>query len=308
MLKRIWLGVFLISIFLSLVACAKEPFTKEEEKTFMNEYMDMATKPSEPQVLEAKMKPNLDRLSKEGSSNAIDGLLYAMYQKLPTLTSKAEGLHDVMAAAKAKKIDLNQTEDAKKIEDQTLKAFVGEVLKDHFYFVEENGRITVQPNMSYMLKNYEAYMTDSLKATIQFSEDEFEHPFYDADTQKFNLDIVAKRILLLEDNLKKYANTYYAETFKKSKEYYYQIYFGMNNEFLVDSKKFVLKEVIDHYQRTSKEYPQSQLSKDILAYLGKLKISHNQVTDDIQVFLTGIANVQTVDVVNDGSTLKKNTK
>jgi hypothetical protein len=299
MMKKVLLGAFCLAISFSLVGCGSQPFTKDQEKVFMEEYMTLATTPSEPDVLEKKMKGNLDRLSKEEASNAIDGMLYAMYQKLPALGKKADGMQESITKEKENNIDINNPESTKKINDQTLKAFVGEVLNDHYYFVEENGRYVVQPNMTYMLEKYEKYMTDSLKATVIFSREEFDVPFYNADTTKFDLDKVVNRIVLLEDNLKKYGDSYYKESFLKSKEYYYQIYFGMNNDLLVDSKKVFLPEVMDHYKKTEKEYPDTQLSKDLIRFLAKLKGTKNVLTDDLQVFLTEMTNVETIDVAEE---------
>ncbi|MFF2532174.1 hypothetical protein ACFVS2_25025 [Brevibacillus sp. NPDC058079] len=298
-MKKSMMTMLCIMVSISIIGCSEQRFTKNEEKAFMADYMALVTKPSEPDVLEKKMEGNLERLSKEEASNAVDGMLYAMYQKLPTLNKKADGMQDVISEQVEKKIDINKIEDVKKIEDPTLKAFVNEVLEDHFFFIRDNGRFAVQPNMSYMLEKYEPFMTDSLKAIVSFSKEEYENPFFNDKDQRFDLDKVASRILLLEDYLKKYATTYYNESFVKSKEYYYQIYFGLNNELLVDSKKVLLKETIDHYKKIVEEHPDSQLAKDLTAYLERLKDTNNTMTDDIQVFLTDLSNIQTIDVNND---------
>ncbi|WPS85524.1 hypothetical protein SMD22_00255 (plasmid) [Brevibacillus halotolerans] len=305
MFKKIVVRAFCLAVSFSMVACGNQSFTKEQEKIFMEEYMAMATIPSEPDVLEKKMKGNLERLSKEEASNAIDGMLYAMYQKLPSLNKMTEGMKDVIAEQKKKNIDINNPKDINKIDNATLKTFANEVLDKHFVFIKDNGSYLVQPNMEYVLEKYELHMTDALKAMVTFSKEEYESPFYDDKNQKFDLDKVAKRIIILEDNLKKYAKTYYNESFLKSKEYYYQIYFGMNNELLVDSKKVALKETMEHYQKTIKEHPDSHLSKDISIFLEKLESTNNTMTDDIKVFLTELTRVQTIDVNKDNSSNTK---
>lgn len=297
MLKKSLILIAGVVLLLSLVGCKSNtnsvsPFSKDEQESFMQSYMGLVTKPSEPEVLEEKMKGNIERLSKDEASNVVDGLLYAMYQKYTTINQKADGLQDTMKKYTDQGIDLGKAENLKSINDETLKAFLGEVQKNHYFIVKDNDKYVAQPDMAYMLQKYEQYMSDALKAMVLFSKEEYESGFFDEKTQKFDLDKITKRILMLEDNLNKYAGSYYEEPFKNSKAYYYQIYFGVNNDFLMDSKKVVLKDVLDHYEKTIAANPNSQLAKDLKAYMEQLKKSNNEVTANVLAYLADLTKVE----------------
>lgn len=297
MLKKSLILMVGVALLLSLVGCKSNsttptPFSKDEQDSFLQSYMSLVTKPSEPYVLEEKMNGNIERLSKEEASNAVDGLLYAMYQKYTTINQKAEGLQDVMKKYTDQGIDLGKSENLKSIDDDTLKAFLGEVQKAHYFIAKDNEKFVAQPDMGYMLQKYEPYMSDALKAMVLFSKEEYESGFFNEKAQKFDLDKITKRILMLEDDLTKYAGSYYEEPFKNSLTYYYQIYFGVNTDFLMDSKKFVLKEVLDQYEKTISANPNSQLAKDLKSYMEQLKKSNNEVTANVLAFLADLTKVE----------------
>lgn len=271
---------------LLLVGCGKKEMTEKEEKAFMDKYMDMVVKPSEPKTLEKQLDENIEYLSQKNASDAVDGLLYSMYQFLPEMNQKAQGLQSVLEKYEDKKVNFNEKKDWKKIKDDTLKAFLGEVEKRHLLVKKENGTFVVKPNMDYVLKKYEKYMKDDLKAMVLFSKEEYDEPFVDENTQTLKLDVVANRILKLEKYENKYKGSYYAKGFNNSKMYYYQVYFGMNNQFVVDSNQVVLPEVRKHYEKVIREHPNTQLAKDLKAYLAKLKGTNYKLTDDVYAFLS----------------------
>ncbi|WCF11691.1 hypothetical protein NDS46_30555 (plasmid) [Paenibacillus thiaminolyticus] len=285
---------FLLIVLVS--ACSSSTFTKEEEKKYMENYYELASKPSEPSLLIEELDKNIARLSSEESSNAVDALLYSMYQKQKELNDKISGLQDVMSSYQDDGINFNVSQSYSRIKDSTLKAFLGEIQKEKFLVINDNGGFTVVPNMGEILQKYEMYMTDALKDMILFSKSEYDKPFFDFEKEKFDLDVVVERILMMEEGLKKHFDSSYVNAFKESKAYYYQIYFGVNNGYMIDSQKNLLEEVLEHYQKTLKDHPNTQLANDLNAYLEKLKQSKNKMTDDVIVFLTDLTTAEVIEV------------
>src|SRR5690606_15266598 len=101
--------------------------------------------------------------------------------------------------------------------------------------------------------------------------------------------------------------SYYVDGMNNSKNYYYQVYFGTNNEFLIDENKVILAEVLEHYQKVVKENPDTQLAKDVQAFLDKLKETENKVTDDVYVFLLDLTKADVPTVTEEGEVVTEET-
>lgn len=293
-MKSVWKKGFLLigatALSFSLIGCQKQDphFTEKEEVQFMKSYMEMATKPSEPTKVMEKLNANILKLSDKNASNAIDGLLFSMYQEMAEMNTQAEGLQKQFQASAKKGIDFNQLKQTDKIEDAVLKSFVQKAIKNNLKVIKQDDQYTLQPNMDVVMKQYGKHMESDLKAMVAFSQEEYQHPFFNQQLQDFDYDLVVKRILVLEKNMKKYSKSYYHDSFAKSKNYYYQVYFGMNSDFLTDTQKVVKPNVLQHYEKVIKEQPDTQLAKDLKAYTDKLKTTNHKVTDDVYAFLADL--------------------
>lgn len=305
--SKLLMGLVLSTSLLFAGCSNDKPFTEEQQEAYMNEYMDLVVKPTEPQELMKKLDESIKRLDQEQASHAIDGLLYAMFQFIPDMNTKLQGLQSSLMKYDGK-VDFNKKEEvAEKVDDGTLKAFLDEVHSRLFVMAKENGQYIIHPNMNLIVEKYESYMTDDLKAMVMFSKSEYDKPMFDEEKQMFDLDLVVERILTLEKNIKKHEGSYYADGMNNSKNYYYQVYFGTNNEFLIDEKSVVLDEVMKSYQKVVKEHPDTQLAKDVQAFLAKLKETKNKVTDDVYVFLLDLTKAEVPTVTDEGKATTEET-
>ncbi|PLS19550.1 hypothetical protein CVD28_03795 [Bacillus sp. M6-12] len=284
-------------------------FTKEEETAFVKSFSEKVLKPESPAVILAEVEKNVDKLSKQEASNMVDGLLYVMHQRNPEMNAKIQGLQTPLAELDKEKIDFNNPKNLDKVKDETTKAFLKESQEKLFVVQKVGQDYLARPNVQYVLDTFGSYMNDDLKAMTAFSLEENEKPFFNKDANSFDMNIVVSRILKVEDNMKKFPESFYKEAMTNSKNYYYQVYFGTNNSFLVDENKKVLPAIVDHYNDTVKKHPDSQLAKDAKTVLEKLKATDNKVTDDLYVFLLELTGTQTQDVQEDASaTEEKATK
>lgn len=260
-------------------------FTEKEQKEYMKKFSDKVVNAKNVNEIIEELDKNIDKVSKNEASTMVDGLLFVMHKNYTDMNNKIYGLQAELAELDKKGIDYNKTSDILKVEDAMTKAFLQEAIAQKYNIQKIGSEYYVKPNIKWVLDKYGKYMNEDLKAITEFTLEETTKAFYNADTQSFDLDTVVSRILKIEENMKKFPDSFYLESMKNSKEYYYQIYFGVNNQFLVDNNKKVKDSVLKHYQKTVEKYPNTQIGKDTKAVLEKLKTTNNVVTDDLFVYL-----------------------
>lgn len=294
LMRRKWLMILFGVVLLALAGCSSDQLSDEEAESLLNEISLMALENGNIKEIEKKIDENIDKLKKEQASDAVNALLYAIHMKIPDFSSKMSGMQDAIYKYEDKGIDFNDPASFSQIEDATLKAFLQELHDNYFLVHEEAGVYLANPNVSYVLNKYRSYMNEDLLAWTEFVSNEYEESVFDEDKQQFKLDLLVKRIIELEDNIKRFSDSNFLSGFENAKNYYYQVYFGVNHEFFVDGDQKVLDEVIQHYKQTIEQYPDSQLSKDLKLYVEKLESEGNKMTDDIYAFLADLTKAETI--------------
>lgn len=298
----------------AVAGCSKEEekvpkFSKEEETAYVKTFAEKVLKPETPSVILAEVEGNVQKVSKQEASNMVDGLLYSLHQKSPEMNGKIQGLQQGIRKLEEKKIDYNDPKQLDKVKDETLKAFLKETHKMKYVIQNVSGDYLARPDIAFVLSNYGKYMNEDLKTMTKFSLEENENPFFNKEANSFDMNVVVERIMKIEKNMKKFPESFYQAGMLNSKNYYYQIYFGTNNSFLVDEKKVVLPVILEHYKETAKEHKDTQLGKDAQVVLDKLAKSKNVVTDDVYVFLLELTGTQPEEVTAEKElTEKKATK
>lgn len=290
---RIFAFAICLILFTLLLGCNK-PFTEDQALMFVDEVSLMALEDGDIGELEKKIDEGIDRLNQDQASEVVNALLYAMHQKMPDFNSKMSGLQQIMMDYE--NVDFNDLKTIEQIKDSTLRALLQEIKENHFKIKKEAGIYMAIPDVEYVLKKYQTYMKDDLKAWSEFINQEYHQTIFDEDEQQFKLDLVLDRILALEKHIADFSDSNFVSGFKNAKSYYYQIYFGMNHEYFVDENQVMLNEILDHYRKTIQDYPESQLAKDLTAYLEKLESEGNKLTDDIYAFLADLTKIETPNV------------
>jgi len=302
--KKIAVATAMASL-ITLSACSeqapKEKFTEAEQKEFVDEFSAKVLGAEKPAIVHKELQASIERLPKTEASNAVDGLLYTMHQLTAETNTKLQGFQEALRELKNKNIDFNSVTGINKVKDETLRTLLEEADKQLFIIEEIGGQFIAYPDIEYILKEYENYMNEDLKAMSKFSLEENTQPFFNTEANAFNMDIVIQRINTIEKNMKKFPDSYYLDGMKKSKTYYYQIYFGTNNSFLVDANDTILPEIIEHYKKTAEKHPDAEIGKTTIQVLEKLKESKNVVTDDIYVFLLDVTGTETETINTEGT-------
>lgn len=298
--QNLILALALTSV-VAVAGCSQEEekvpkFSKEDETAYVKTFAEKVLKPETPSVILSEVETNVQKVSKQEASNMVDGLLYSLHQKSPEMNGKIQGLQQGIRDLEEKKIDYNDPKQLNKVKDETLKAFLKEAHTMKYVIQNVSGDYLARPDIAYVLEHYGTYMNEDLRAMTKFSLEENENPFFNKEANSFDMDVVVERILKIEKNMEKFPESFYQAGMENSKNYYYQIYFGTNNSFLVDEKKTVLPVILDHYKETAKEHKGSQLGKDAQSVVEKLAQSKNIVTDDVYVFLLDLTGTQAEEV------------
>lgn len=283
-----------VMLLMALTACSQGKFSEAEEKEFLDDYIDKAMEPIEPTELKALLDDNIEKLSQDGATDAVDGLLYNIYQKMSELNKNAQGFQMKFYNYEEEGVDFNNPEHLSNIEDTVLRTLIEEVQKNFLQIKKENDIYTILPNIDFVLEAYEEYIRDDLKAMIEFSKDEYERTIL-KENNEFDLDLIAERILLLENNINKFKDSSYTSSFKDAKSYYYQVYFGVIHDYFKNSDNSLVEEVVSHYEKTAKEHGDTQFGKDTQSVLDKLKESNNVLTENVLAYLLELTEYETMD-------------
>lgn len=281
-----------------LFGCSQEgeikqvTLSEQEQVEFINTFLDDANNSKvEPSKLVEDLNKNIAGLTPKQASDAVDALLYSIYQFQDNMNGTIQGLQPTLTELD-ETLDLNKQEDIDKIEDQVTKAFLQQA-KDRLMKVQnDNGYYVVMADFETILNKYGSYINDDLKLMMEFSQKESETPYFSHETQKINYDVVAERILMMEEGIKEHPNSYYTEWMQKSKDFYYQHYFGLNGVSIANTDQKLLPEVEEKYKKILNEHKDSQLAKDITSFFEKYEESGQKVNGDVMVFLLELTNME----------------
>ncbi|TCK01351.1 UNVERIFIED_ORG: hypothetical protein BDK47_11642 [Anoxybacillus amylolyticus] len=278
--KQLWMGV--CSSLLLLSACQRE-FSPKEENAFMERYVGQVTQTTDVVALEKELTQNLDRLSKENQSHAVDAYIFALHQEAERMAKKMSGMTDLLSEYQKQGVIQGTRIQLENVKDETLSAFLRELQKKHLVLFSDELGYRVYPDMDYVYEHYQSYMNEALKDLVRFVKEENKRPVVKGDGT-VDLDTTVNRIVRLESLIQKHKHSPHKGSFVQSLHYYYETYFGLNNEDVIKND-VVSEKAYQHYQRTVRIHKGTQLAKDLQGYLAKLDASHRKVTDAIYEFL-----------------------
>lgn len=287
------LTLLLISGVLLLAACsskddsdAVEKVDVKDEEEFLVEMFDEINSGDFDVVeLEKDVEARIESLSEEAATEAVDGLLYARYQGIVELEEKVAEIQEELL--KYDDLDLSNDEFIEKIEDEKAKEVLSEIYEQGYVLFEQSDYFFVHPNITSLIERFGDHVSEDLLAMMKFSEEELRKPFFIVEESFFDMDRLVELILILEENSEKYADDHYGDSFKTSLNYYLQLYYGVNNGFIVQEDKFV-DEAVEHYKEVAKKYKKTTFGKNTQELLDMLEESNNEMTDDVLNFLIEI--------------------
>lgn len=282
-IKKYVLLLAMIILCYSLYGCSKL-----DEDEFMKNYTNLVVKITEPMKIEKELSKNIKLLSRDNASDSVDGLLYVIHQLLPEMNTKLEAMKPGLKQYLGSDFEFNSSVDIERMTDTTIRGFATQVNERFMLLEEYDGEYYIKVNYERILNQYKDYINDDLISLIEFHKKENMNDFFNTNENMFNLDIVTDRIIKIEEYIATYPDSVYVASMLDSRTYYYQVYFGMNNDFLLDNNNKVLSSTIEHYKITKDKYHNSTLAKHLKEYLTKLEKTNYYVTDSITLFLTDL--------------------
>lgn len=277
----------LCSSLLLLVGCNRA-LSEEEERAFMDSFMKKITESKDVLEVETEMAKHIDRVSKDNQSHLVDGYIFALHQEAKRMEEKMQGMKSTLEECRNKKEIKGHiiTDEAKKIKDPTLSAFLNEVEEKHLIVVRNERDYVVYPNMDYVYERYRKFMKEDLKDLVLFVGKEYTSaPVIDEDGV-VDLDETAKRIVEIEKLMNKHKNSPHYRSYAQVLHYYYETYFGLNNEDVLKDN-VVQTKAYKHYREVifHEKYKGTQFRKDVETYVNKLDKTDRYVNDELYEFL-----------------------
>lgn len=265
--------------------------TLEQEETYINELLGQEKMSNmSPLKFEEKMKKKIDNISEAGAAEIVDGYIFTIYQNLSKYSSKVQGFNGELLALKEEGIDFSKSEERETIKEELLKTFVKEVYENQLVLTEVGGTFNVFPNLAYVIEQYGSYMTEDMKNYINLSNEEMNQSFFNTETGEIDLAIVSNRIARLGDMVEKYPDSPYQMSFTNSISYYYEVYFGTNNELLEDSDNILKESVWGQYKKDAETHKDSILGRDLAVVLPVLEEHKGQMNPDVLEAIGNIVN------------------
>lgn len=285
--KNLLVGVATVSML--LVGCADstsdsktKKMTAEQEETFINELLGQENMNSmNPSLFEEEMEKELGKMSDAGAAEVVDGYIFTIYKNLSTYSSKVQGFNVELLALKEAGTNFNKKADRDAIKNELLRTFVQEVYNNQLKLSETGGVYNVYPDLAHVIKEYGSYMTEDMKTYITLSNEEMNQSFFNAETGEIDLSIVSDRIVRLGEMISKYPDSPYQLSFANSISYYYEVYFGTNNELLEDSDNLLKASVWEQYKKDAETFKDTALGADLAVLLPVIEKNKGQMNPDV---------------------------
>lgn len=278
-------------------------FTKEEEEAFVEQFANKVLSSESSDLLIKELDENIAKLSQEEARQAVDGLMYVIYNNFNTIKLSQDFI-DVAKSQMEKGVNINNIEELTEVEDQSFVNFIREMQGMGYYFQQIGDEVTIQIDYKKIKNKYSDYISLDLIDMLDYLYDEGLKSYLTKEGDKLNYDEVAKRILSAESFIEKYPESPYLDFFNESKHFYQQLYFGaLDMNYVFDENLVILDETLNHYESILNQHPDSELAKKITEYIDKLKEFDYKKTEDIQVFLLDFTNIlyEDIDSEKDGT-------
>lgn len=277
---------------------SSQKMSEEEEKSLLETFSTLVNEAENTIEVEKFVDENISKVSANGANKLVDGLLYVMEVKTLDFKPKIFPFEqDFESIEKDMEIDLSEDLiiEVSSIENLSLKGLLSDIYSNKCLVFKNSNGYTVVSNQPAVLEKYNEYISDELRMMVEFTTESDRVPFYSDSSSSFDMELVAKRIITLEESIKKYPESMYMATMEGTRDYYYQVFFGTNNSFLVDLDDNILDEIVTEYNMAIEEYPDSELASKIKQVLELLAENDNKVNDVVYQQLLEITNIKASD-------------
>lgn len=232
------------------------------------------------------LNANINQLPKTDASIVMNEFIGVMSTQQSQLGSEMQGFSQQF-----------QSMGMSGIQDSTnpiIQGYMQALKNDHFVLMYNNGSYIPTPDVSWLLGQYQNDMDAGLQSILKFMQKTESVSFYDSKSNQLNLNVIASRIVALDQMKIEYPTSAAINAIQGQDYYYRQIYFGITNSMLDSSTNVVSDKTIASYRQAINQYPGSTLANQLTTLLKDLKQSQNKVTTNISVWVAGISTPKSI--------------
>lgn len=280
-------GYFLLHQEDAIEAKDVKKMSEKEQKAYLDKLSEYVSSGQKPSTVEKDLAMNIAKLSKDNASEAFYIFLYGIAIEQEKQMKNYETVSDNLILSFNKgEFTPGVKASYDKVEDQAVKGYLNE-LKRQFLFVEDDGQgLYLTQDVAGLEKKYGSFFNDGLKAVMDIRIKNQTSPYVSASGTKYNLKKNLERILWIQGKKTSWENTIYQEEALAIQETAYADFFGVTQDTYFEQKdgKDVMKESVkEEMWHLAKEYANSFMADDILAYMEELEADGFEKKDDQNV-------------------------
>lgn len=276
--KKKILPLLVISSGLILTGCSNNKYLSEEEVIEFASYISSQT--SNPDInfyeLQSEIEEHIGRIEdKEISSDIINNYIYVLYNEAGDYLSYfnliGNDLSNIKKELKIEKIDVSMHKDISK-KSKVIGAILEEMEDRDLMLIDKHDSYSVEVDMNKIIKKYEKYLTSDVIEFMEFRALEIEENVYDANTDKYDVDLLLERASIAIEKVNSSKNSSQLNNWKSTVDYYYQVILAeYTTQFLEENGEKVTLEYISELKSKLEKYKDKQIYKDISEYIELLE-------------------------------------
>lgn len=247
--------------------------------------------------LEKVISDNIGKVSDKDKENMIDSYLSALYTTVTDLQEKLSVLgYDIEDAIKNNKVDINNEKTYKNISDTnaTVRGYLEELKAKGFTlkFSDESKFYFVTIDYQSVIDKYGKYLNESYKKLLSFIDYDNKNTTNLSDEKyTYNVDEIAKRIIMIEEGIKSSKENNYSciDKWMTNLSSYYEMLLGINHSYFI-STEYLNNDIYDKYVDIIDKNKDSQLAKVLKSCVSILDESNKKFDDTVRTKLEDTMN------------------
>lgn len=276
--------LLVISSGLILTGCSNSQYLSKEKATEFASYVSSQT--SNPDVnfneLQDRISESIGRIEdKQISSDIINNYIYVLYNEVGDYISYfnliGNDLNNIKKELNIEKIDVSMHKNISK-KSKVIGAILEEMENKDLMLIDEHDSYSIEVDMNKIIKKYEKYLTSDVIEFMKFRASESENAVYDANADKYNINLLVERASVAIDKLNANTKSSQLDNWKSTVDYYYQVILAeYTTQFLDGDGKKVTSEYITELKSILEKYKDKQVYNDISKYIELLEKNDREI-------------------------------
>lgn len=295
--KTCIIPTFLILSVLLFTGCTQKELSKKEVEDFRT-YISKQTSTEFVDFYEVQKNLN-DFLKKtndkELASEMINDYIFIIYNEVGDYISYfnlvGEELKHIKEELKIDKLDVSMYKDIYK-KSKVIGSMLEEMNDKDIIAIDKGDSYTIEVNMDKLLDKYKSYLTPDLVEFMKFRSEEIKNDVYDANSDKFNIDLLLERASFALEKLNSDKDKNQINNWKAATDYYYQVLLAeFTTQFSEGDGETLSKDYISELKSKLEKYKDKQIYKDLSKYIELLEKNDRKINaKEVSEYRTDLLN------------------